>query len=89
MNADDLKRLRNAANNAVERVYRRRDEIGGAVNWADLSCVEAAWVRTDRGDEHAEVLIEEAAPEAVELQRAVKAELAIDGWPDVSARTEW
>jgi len=37
----------------------------------------------------AEVLIEEASPDATEFQEAIRAELERSGWPDVHVVTAW
>lgn len=80
-----LRRATDDAIGAIEIEWLRR----GAINWADLSCRQAAWVTTDEGESYAEVLIEEADPEASEFRAAVRAELVKTGWPDVRVVTEW
>jgi hypothetical protein len=56
----------------------RQSSIGGAVNWADLRCVD---VQVS--------MIEEASPEAVNLCRFVAEELARRGYDEIAVRTEW
>ena len=62
---------------------------GGPVNWADLACRQAGWVTTDSGDSYAEVLIEEASPDAVAFQEKIMEELRKAGWFHVGVVTEW
>jgi len=70
---DLLVKLRRATDDAIGVV--EAGEWRGPVNWADLSCRQAAWVTTDEGDSYAEVTIEEASPGATEFQKAIRAEL--------------
>jgi len=85
--ADLLVKLRQATDDAIGVV--EAGERRGPVNWADLSCRQAAWVTTDEGESYAEVKIEEASPDATEFQEAIRAELARSGWPNVEVVTEW
>jgi hypothetical protein len=89
MSENKLKRLRRATDDAIGAVEMSGLQIHGAVNWADLHCLQAAWVSTDDGYSYAEVTIEEASPDAVEFQHAVEMELARRGWPDIHVVTEW
>jgi len=82
-----LVKLRKATDNAIGVV--ETGERRGLVNWADLSCRQAAWVSTDQGDSYAEVKIEEASPDASEFQEAIRAELERSGWPSIEVVTEW
>lgn len=88
MTLAQLINLRRATDNAIG-VVESRERIPGPVNWADISCSQAAWVITDENLPYAEVRIEEAAPENPEFQEAVRAELRKAGWPDVRVVTEW
>ena len=88
MTQDDLKRLRAATDDAIGAI-ESGERPNGPVNWADLSCVQAAWVVTDEGESYAEVQIEEAHPECSDFQKAVAAELEKLGWPGVRVVTEW
>jgi hypothetical protein len=88
MTPDDLARLRLDTDIAIERV-RPKATKRGPVNWADLHCMEAAWVVTDDEQQFAQVTIEEASPEAADFQRLVKEELEMMGWPSVVVVTEW
>jgi hypothetical protein len=87
MTTEQLKALRRDTDRAIE--LQRGQGISGAVNWADLHCVEAEWIVNDDGEEYAQVRIEEASETAVLFQRAVQIELERLGWPDVSIVTEW
>jgi hypothetical protein len=89
MSDEELIKLRAATDDAIGIVETSEPRVSSAVNWADLHCLQAAWVRTDTGEHYAEVTIEEAAPEAYEFQAAIAAELAKAGWPDVRVVTEW
>jgi hypothetical protein len=64
----------------------KRSEIGGAVNWADLRCVD---VEMSLIDGRVTVTIEEADPGALELCRFVAKELARRGNDEIAVRTEW
>ena len=79
-----LRRLTNEALHAAEAAG-----IADAVNWGDLSCVEAALVLTDEGSRYYWVIIEEAPPDAHNLVTYVEDWLAKRGWTDVVVLTEW
>ena len=79
--------LRMETDNALDRAAN--DDIQDAVNWGDLGCSSAEHFETDDGRAGFRVWIEEAAPEAVELQQFIRADLAEHGWPGVEVRTEW
>jgi hypothetical protein len=64
----------------------KRSEIGGAVNWGDLRCVD---VEISLIDGRVTVTIEEASPSALELCRFVAKELARRGHDEIAVRTEW
>lgn len=66
-----------------------RSSIDDAVNWGDLSCVEAARVSDQDGYSYLQVRISEAAPDADKLSEAVREKLAEKGWDDVTVLTEW
>lgn len=89
MTQEDLRRLRGATDAAISAIESRNEEAGEPINWADLGCVQAAWVVTDDNQGYAEVLIEEAAPDCAAFQAAVAAELEKRGWPGVRVVTEW
>lgn len=67
-----------------------KGSVDGAVNWANLSCVRAAYCLGDDGDWFYLVDIAEAAADASELQCAVLNALHRNGWKArVEVRTEW
>lgn len=77
--------LRSATNQACEQAMV---EIGlftsEAINWADLGCAECGIHDTGWY-----VVIEEAAPNAIELQTFIRRWLADHGYRDVQVATEW
>ena len=89
MTQEQLRRLRGATDAAIGVIESRNEDAGEPINWADLGCVQAAWVVTDDNHGYAEVLIEEAAPGCTAFQAAVAAELEKRGWPNVRVVTEW
>lgn len=82
-----LQHLRRLANDALDAAEAAG--IEDAVNWGDLSCVEAALVLTDEGRSYYRVMIEEASPDAYKLGVYVRDWLAKRGWTDVEVLTEW
>ncbi len=83
-----LKALKAAANEVIEAIDFDK-WTGGAVNCADLRCVEASECKSDEGREWLEVLIEEASPDCTELQSLVRDHLIERGFGEVTVRTEW
>ena len=88
MTVYELKKLRAVADDAIRGVKRGFNSLT-PVNWGDLSCRQAAWVVTDDGSAYAEVLIEEASPDATEFRETIRCELARRGYPGVQVVTEW
>ena len=84
-----LGRLEQAAEDACRRAYEGRADIDGAINWADLHCVEAGYYRTSQGTSGVYVLIEEAAPIQKELSSFIGNDLFAAGWEGVEVRFEW
>ena len=84
-----LQRLRTAADAALMEALAHRDDIGGAVNWADLHCLEARVFTADDGETGYQVFIEEAAPDAHPLQKFVGEQLRQAGFPAVEVMTAW
>ncbi len=84
-----LKELRLAANHALARAEGRVD---GAINWADLECRDVRRWADDTGAAGYSVCIEEAAPDAWELQTFVREYLAEAGFGnvgDIDVVTAW
>lgn len=61
-------------------------EVGGPVNWADLSCSD---VSVSLMDGLWCVTVEEASPDAIGLASHIHHELAHLGYKDVWVRCEW
>lgn len=89
MNREELKKLRQATDDAIGEVESQRLVHGEAINWADLSCMQAAWVETDDGEAYAEVKIEEAAPECPKFAAEIERILEKANYPGVRVVTEW
>ncbi len=60
----------------------------GAVNWADLMCVEVE-VSLTNPDLIWTATVEEASPDACKFASLITKELAERGFPHVHVRTEW
>jgi hypothetical protein len=82
MTKEEALDLQTTVNGILAQALGERSRIGGAVNWADLRCVDVI-------DGHVTVTIEEASPEASDLCRYVAKELARRGYDEIVARTEW
>lgn len=89
MSNEVMERLKNIKD-AVEEILECADRSGidGAINWADLHCVEAMHCVNHDGYEWDEVLIEEASPDAADLCNYVGKELLKIGL-SVVVKTEW
>lgn len=61
-----LQKLKKVTDEILDEA-KARDDIKGAINWADLRCIEARYVMTDDGSEHFEVVISEADPHQHDL----------------------
>ncbi len=85
---DRLKRLRADCEAGLD-VLKQKQEIGGAINWADLHCHSACSVIDDEAITWYEVIISEAAPDSYELHGWMRTWLTQRGWPVVEVRTEW
>lgn len=84
-----VKLLRNHTG-LVLRTLESKDAPNEAVNWASLRCIEAWCLVTDSGEERYGVTIEEASPDATQLQELVRQRLKENGWrDDIEVRTEW
>jgi hypothetical protein len=86
MTKDEALDLQATVDGILAQARGERSSIGGAVNWADLRCVD---VEMSLLDGHVTVTIEEASPDALELCRFVAKELARRGYDEVAVRTEW
>lgn len=64
-------------------------DLPGPVNWGDLRCVEVSYVVRDEGRPYFNVLIEEASPDASELQQFVLDAIARRGYMNVEVETAW
>ena len=91
MTQEQLKALKAATDAILDAASKEppREWAGQAINWGDLSCVEAVWVRTDEGLEQARILIEEVDDCAIAFQDDVAKRLTLVGWPDVVVQTSW
>ncbi len=93
----ELSKLTADANEAIGRVKEKKVEMGcqgGAVNWADLRCVEAQYVLSyHQGGKELyalyRVVIEEASPSCTPFQSAVRILLRKKGWDKIIVDTEW
>lgn len=83
-----MKKLEIACEAALVRAHRKRKDIPGAINWADLSCLDVEWYKTLAGDSGYRVVIEEAAPENDVFQKFIHDDIKKFGF-DVDVVTEW
>jgi len=84
------RKIREAAEEAIQAAIRKGKVRRDAVNWADLRVVQVERCEADDGDIHYSVTIEEASPEAHEFQRFVREYIAERlGGCDVVVNTEW
>src|SRR6516165_7752459 len=86
MTKEEAIALQAAVDEVLALAVEKRSEIGGAVNWGDLLCLD---VEVSLLDGIVTVTVEGAAPEAVELCRFVSEELARRGYSGIAVRTEW
>ena len=88
MTREELTELRMVTDDVIG-ILQSMDVPRGPVNWADLHCMEAAFVTTDTGDTYSTVTIEEASPDAWDFQKLVADELFKKGHANVRVITEW
>lgn len=81
-----LEDVRLATNQALARAEGR---VASAINWADLACRDVRRWTDDTGASGYAVSIEEAAPDAWELQTFVREYLVEAGFANVEVVTEW
>jgi hypothetical protein len=86
MTKEEAIALQTAVDEILALAVEKRSEIGGAVNWADLLCLD---VEVSLLDDIVTVTVEGAAPEAVELCRFVSEELARRGYSGIAVKTAW
>ena len=84
-----LSDLKYDTNLVLDLAHDRQHEIAGAINWADLRCVEARYCLDEHGNEYYEVSIEEAAPSNVALYSFVVADLEERGHKNVVVGFDW
>lgn len=88
----ELKDLKEATELALSTIKASRSgQDYGAVNWADLHCVDARLVVSYDGEQWYEVVVSEADHNK-HLERAILSYLQRDGWLDcldVKVRFEW
>jgi hypothetical protein len=82
----ELERLRQATAVAL---LEAKGQVDGAINWADLQCIDAARCEGLDRDEWYVVWISEAAPESDSLKMFVTARLAAAGFQGVEVICEW
>lgn len=78
----DLTKLREATNQVLREILGL--QLEGAINRADLRCVEASFKVNDKGYSYYEVLVEEADPNNRELRSKIVKSLEKAGWNDVA-----
>ena len=59
-----LKKLQDLTNKIIDELQKKKDTFDEAINWGDLSCVEASYIIDQNGCEYYQVLICEASPDA-------------------------
>ena len=85
-----LQRLRDDTEEILKDLVHNAGDNGyGAVNWADLHCIQARYFYTSDDMEGLSVRIEEASPEAWKLREDVAEALINKGWKNVRVITEW
>jgi len=67
-----LQELYELANEACERISEDNINYNEAINWGDLGCLKVRYCITRYGHNYYEVIIAEAAPDAIELRAAIK-----------------
>jgi hypothetical protein len=90
MTFDEAILLQTEVEEILKTATEHRQEIGGAVNWADLHCKDVEEHRSLLfGYVSIVVVIEEASPDAIELRKFIYAHLEKRGYKSVFVETEW
>ena len=86
---EKLKELETEVDAILKIAHRKRREIDGAINWADLGVVDTRfWQNTD-GDVGYQIWIEEAEPESTELIEFIQERITVVDPVTVEIITEW
>jgi hypothetical protein len=84
-------RIHTAASSALDDA--KLAEFRSAINWGDLGVVDIRYWQALNGASGWEVLIEEASPDAVDLQEFVRERMSIEYGIDreivIEIRTDW
>jgi hypothetical protein len=85
----DLTKLIADTNKILGEIFEIRDTMEGPINWADLSCREAAAGVMEDGKPFLAVWIEEASPDNYDFQNEIMMKLSKLGYENVQVTTEW
>ena len=90
MSDEEIDELMAAVEDALTLAQGKKGDFNGAINWADLHCVEAGCMVT-KGQKYLRVVIEEAAPSGnADLCAFVYDHLLAAGWPaQLEVVCEW
>lgn len=86
---NQLRELRAVAESAIDEAKARMNDIEGAINWADLHCVEVRSWTNENGGSGLTVYIEEADPANRSLSDFVSRLIAENGWVGVDVELSW
>lgn len=88
--SDVLKALVADANEIIAAAKNYKSRFAGeAINWGDLSCLEARSWTNDSGDAGYTVHIEEVSPTAAKFLNFIAGALIAKGWGVVEVVGEW
>lgn len=82
-------KIKGHVDHILNHLEQNKSYIDGAVNWADLQCVDVEYCLDTTGDEFYLVTVDEAAPDNPELQLAIIRQLQHVGIRNVRVLTEW
>jgi hypothetical protein len=85
----DLINLKLAANRACIKAVADKQNIDGAINWADLNCHTAEEYQDESGNTGKRVYVQEAAPDNGPLCIYISQRLHEMGFGDIEVVTEW